>query len=159
MPCFNTLETNFRRLEACGPVIEAAAYKLMRWAEKCEPRVNQDWHIDGTAYHSAAQLQHCCPDPNACRTAGGRPPKFVPKLPDQTVKEKRHAVQRSEETKTRADDEVPGIRELREAELAGFEPDPRYRYQCSTLAGATGTCTARWTATRQRAPTRRDAEA
>lgn len=138
VPAFNTMETNFRALESSAPAITAAAYKLMRWAEQCDPRVNQDWHIDGTAYHSAAQLEHCCPDRDACRAAGGRPPKFVPKLPDQTIKEKRHAVQGSAETKTHADDEVVGVRDLLEGELAGFEPDPRYRYQWLNVGGGRG---------------------
>ena len=83
VPSLNTMETNFRLLETCGPVIEAAAYKLMRWAEQCDPRVNQDWHIDGTAYRSATQLEHCCPDPDVCRAARRRPAKFLPKLPNR----------------------------------------------------------------------------
>jgi hypothetical protein len=36
VPSLNTMETNFRLLETCGPGIEAAAYKLMRWAEQCD---------------------------------------------------------------------------------------------------------------------------
>lgn len=123
VPAFNTMETNFRLLETCAPVMEAAAYKLMRSAEQCDPRVNQDWHVDGTAYHSAAQVEHCCPDPAACRAVGGRPPKYVPKLPDQTIKEKRHAVQGAEETKAHADDELADVSDLQEGELPGFERD------------------------------------
>ena len=135
VPSFNAMEQNFRRIEACRPVIEAAAYKLMRWAEKCDSRVNQDWHIDGTSYHSAAQLEHCCPDPKECKERGGNPPKHIAKLPDEDVKEKRHAVQASDEDTTVADDEVTGIRDLKDHELPGFQPDPKYRYQWLNVRG------------------------
>jgi hypothetical protein len=135
VPSYQCMETNFQHLETCAPAIEAAAYRLMRWAERCDPRVNRDWHVDGTAYHSASQLEHCCPDRAACRARGGRPPKHVGKLGDDQVNEHRHAQQGAAETQTAAPDEVTGRGRLDDAQVAALGLDPRYRYQWLTVRG------------------------
>lgn len=68
-----------------------AANKLIRRAVKHEPRIARWVWADGTGFEVHATLEHCCPDPKACKAAGGRPPKLLDRAGSELIKTERHA--------------------------------------------------------------------
>ena len=81
VPDYQTLYLRFCELEAerFRSAFEEAANTLIRRAIAHDRKIGRHVHVDGTAYHSAAVLEHCCPDRARCRAIGGYRPKHLRK--------------------------------------------------------------------------------
>jgi hypothetical protein len=67
LPCADTLRRRFNELEHFIEDVREAADKLIARARAADGRVGRWRSIDGRAYQTNAALEHCCPDPQACR--------------------------------------------------------------------------------------------
>jgi hypothetical protein len=91
VPSVGTAWNRLTELERVAPEFVEAANRLIRTAIRHRPEIAQAVSVDGTGFETNARLEHCCPDPEKCRRAGGRPPKFQTRATNELIKETRHS--------------------------------------------------------------------
>lgn len=98
LPSYKTVHLRFAELEQDEFVaaVDEATRRLIRHAISCEPRIGRDVDYDATAYSSPSRFHHDCPDPRACRKAGGRPRGTLEREDLDSVIATRHAEVRDE---------------------------------------------------------------
>jgi hypothetical protein len=69
---------------------------LVAQAKRHEPRVGLHADIDGTLAPTGARLHHNCKDKKACRAAGGRPARNLPRSVESELLEEVHRLQRED---------------------------------------------------------------
>jgi Transposase DDE domain len=75
-PSFQALDLRFGELESRWEAFELVGRSLIQQAKAAEPRIGEVVMVDATAWHSPSALEHCCVDLEACRRAGGAPPRL-----------------------------------------------------------------------------------
>jgi len=91
-PSWSTLYERFDELQHPRYVaaFEQAANHFIRTAARCEPRALRHFHLDGTAAHSHARLEHSCPTEAYCETRHGAKSKRLARASDEAVADERH---------------------------------------------------------------------
>lgn len=93
VPSWQTLHLRFSELEDDRYVsaFEEASHEFIRIAAANEPRAFRFLHVDGTAAHSHAKMEHACPNQAFCDSrAGDAPAKRLPRASDDTIADERH---------------------------------------------------------------------
>lgn len=108
-PSWMSVWTRFSELEHPRYVaaFTDAANRFIRVAARHESRAFQHFHIDGTAAHSHAKLEHACPTEAYCESRIDRAVKHVGRASDETVSGERHEKARQPEPEN--PDEEPAL--------------------------------------------------
>jgi hypothetical protein len=127
LPCADTLRRRFIELELFITDVRDAADALIARARAADGRVGRWRSIDGRAYQTNAALEHCCPDPRACRALSRsqgrrRPPgRWAPKASGTEITElRKRDLPASETDPSQPPDSVTAIEH--------GDEDDRYRY-------------------------------
>lgn len=91
LPKKSLIEKRFAELECCWEILANAVGEQIGIAADAVPELVDVVYVDSTAARSAARLEHCCTDLEACRKAGRREAELSPAEWRKALKKARQA--------------------------------------------------------------------